>query len=264
TTKNIDVAHNYVNWTPAVNFTYSFSHMQRIRFYYSGRTGQPGASQLQPLTTTNDNINYTTGNPALKPQFTHSVRLLYQSYNPSTQNVLFATINASTTANDIQSAIVPNKKGGQTTTYVNLNGTYSVAGYFDYGFSLKKPKSNLNLISNINYSQSQTLVDSSVSGTSFQHDYTRNTSLAETVSWTSNIKKNFDMNLSAASTYNIARNSLRPNADFDYFSEVATAEITAYTSSGWLAACDFTYTYTDNHTPGYNASVPLLSPSLGL
>jgi len=97
--------------------------MQRLRFYYSGRTGQPSASQLQPLTTTNDNINYTTGNPALKPQFTHSVRLLYQSYNPSTQNVVFATINASTTVNDIQSAIVPNNKGGQTTTYVNLGGT---------------------------------------------------------------------------------------------------------------------------------------------
>ncbi|MBS1606853.1 MAG: outer membrane beta-barrel protein [Bacteroidetes bacterium] len=263
TTKSIDVAHTYVNWTPAVNFMYSFTHMQRIRFYYSGRTGQPTASQLQPLTTTNDNINYTTGNPALKPQFTHSVRLLYQSYNPSTQNVLFATINASTTVNDIQSAIVPNKKGGQTTTYVNLNGTYNVAGYFDYGWSLKRPKSNLNLISNINYGQSQTLVDSTVAGINgYQHDYSRNTTLSETISYTTNIKKNFDMNLSATSNYNIARNSLHPQQNFDYFSQVIDAEITAYTNSGWLIATNFTYTYTDNRVPGYNASIPLISPSI--
>jgi len=261
TTKGIDVAHTYVNWTPAVNFMYSFSHMQRIRFYYSGRTGQPSASQLQPLTTTNDNINYTTGNPSLKPQFTHSVRLLYQSYNPSTQNVLFATVNASTTVNDIQSAIVPNKKGGQTTTYVNLSGTWSVAGYFDYGWSLKKPKSNLNLITNINYGQSQTLVDSGIAG-DYQHDYSRNTTLSQTVSWTSNIKKNFDMNLSATSNYNIARNSLHPQQNFDYFSQVVDAEITAYTNSGWLIATNFTYTYTDNRVPGYNASIPLISPSI--
>ncbi|TDW96395.1 TonB-dependent receptor [Dinghuibacter silviterrae] len=255
TTKDIDVAHSFVNLTPTVNFTYSFSSYQRLRFYYMGRTGTPSASQLQPLTTTSDDINYTVGNPNLKPQFTHSIRMLYSSFNPSNQNVLFATLNASTIVNDIQSEITPNNKGGQTTTSVNLNGTYNVAGYFEYGFALKHPKSNLNFITNINYNQSQTLVDSA-------HDYSKNTGLSEELSWTTNIKKNFDMNLSANSTYNIALNTLRPSQDFDNFSEVVTAEITAYTNSGWLIATDFTYTYTNNRTPGYNASVPLLSPSI--
>jgi hypothetical protein len=262
TTKNIEVSHSYLHLTPTANFSYSFSRTQRLRFYYTGRTGTPSPSQLQPLTTTNDNINYVTGNPALKPQFTHSIRLLYSSFNPATQNVIFATINASTTVNDIQSTLVPNEKGGQTTTYVNLNGTYNIGGYFNYGFALKKPKSNLNFISNINYSQSQTLVDTTkVAGPLF-HDYTHNTTLAETISWTTNIKKNFDMNFSSASTYNIARNSLHSNQNLDYFSEVLTGELTAYTNSGWLIATTFTYTYNNNHTPGFNASVPLLSPSI--
>ncbi len=262
TTKNIAVVHSYTNLTPTVNFSYSFSNYQRLRFYYTGRTGTPSASQLQPLTTTSDEINYTTGNPALKPQFTHSIRLLYSSFNPSTQNVVFATLNASTIVNDIQSSLVPNKKGGDSMTYVNLNGTYSVSGYFDYGFAFKKPKSNLNLITNINYSQSQTLVDSTTTAANFQHDYSRNTTLSETISWTTNIRKNFDMNLSTASNYTIARNSLRPQQNLDYFSEVVNAEITAYTNSGWLVATTFTYTYNNNRTPGYNASIPLLSPSV--
>jgi hypothetical protein len=259
---NDDVSRNYVNLTPTVNFTYSFTNRQRLRFYYYGRTGTPSASQLQPLTTTTDDINFTVGNPNLRPQFTHSIRMLYSSFNPSTQNVIFATINASTIVNDIQTEIVPNDKGGQTTTYTNLNGTYNVSGYFDYGFSLKKPKSNLNLISNISYSQSQTLVDSTKVPGNYQHDYTRNTVLTETISWTTNIKKNFVMNLSSALNYNIARNSLRPSTDFDYWSEVVNSEFTAYTNSGWLAAATFTYTYVNNHTPGYNASIPLLSPSI--
>jgi hypothetical protein len=176
--------------------------------------------------------------------------------------VVFATLNASTIVNDIQSSLVPNKKGGDSMTYVNLNGTYSVSGYFDYGFAFKKPKSNLNLITNINYSQSQTLVDSTTTAANFQHDYSRNTTLSETISWTTNIRKNFDMNLSTASNYTIARNSLRPQQNLDYFSEVVNAEITAYTNSGWLVATTFTYTYNNNRTPGYNASIPLLSPSV--
>ena len=264
TTKDIDVPATYVNLTPTVSFTYSFSNRQRLRMYYTGRTSNPSASQLQPLTTTTDDINYTVGNPQLKPQFTHAVRILYSSFNPSTQNVVFATINASTIVHDIQSEIIPNDKGGQTTESINLNGTYSVAGYFDYGFSLKRPKSNLNLITNINYSQSQNLVDTNSKSTviELQHDYTRNTTLAETISWTTNIKKNFDMNLSSALNYNIARNSIRPASDFDYWSEVVNTEFTAYTNSGWLAAATFTYTYTQNNAPGYNASIPLLSPSI--
>ena len=262
TTKGKDVPGDFVNLTPTVSFTYSFTNRQRLRMYYTGRTGTPTAGQLQPLTTTSDDINYTVGNPALKPQFTHSIRVLYSSFNPSTQNVIFATINASTTVNDIQSAIVPNDKGGQTTTYVNLNGTYAASGFFDYGFSLKKPKSNLNLITNISYSQSQTLVDSTKVPGNYQHDYTYNTGLSETISWTTNIKKNFDMNLSSALNYTIAKNSLRPTQNFNYWSEVVNTEFTAYTNSGWLVAATFTYTYTDNHTPGYNASIPLLSPSI--
>jgi Outer membrane protein beta-barrel family/Carboxypeptidase regulatory-like domain len=261
TTKDITVAHNYINLTPTVNFQYTFSKTRHLRFNYSGRTGTPSASQLQPLTTTSDEINYQVGNPALKPQFTHSLRMLYTSFDPVTQRVMFATINASTIVNDIQSAIVPNAKGGQTSTYVNLNGTYNLSGYFNYGFALKKPKSNLNFITNVNYSQSQTLQgDSSQAvSNSYIHNYTKNTTLAETISWTTNLKKNFDMNFSSASTYNIATNARQ---NLNYFSQILSAEITAYTNSGWTIATNFDYTYTNNRTPGYNASVPLLSPSI--
>lgn len=262
TTKDIDVQHSYVNLTPTINFSYSFSNNQRLRFYYTGRTGSPTASQLQPLTTTSDDINFTVGNPNLKPQFTHSIRILYQSYDPSTQHVLFATVNASTTVNDIQNSIIPTNKGGDTSTFINLNGTYNFAGYFNYGFALKHPKSNLNFITNVNYSQSQNLVYSVYSHLGFQHDYTRSTSFSEKINWTTNIKKNFDMNFSSASVYTINRNTLNTNSDLDVFSEVFNAEITAYTNNGWLIAATLTYTITDNKTPGYNESVPLLTPSI--
>jgi hypothetical protein len=187
---------------------------------------------------------------------------VYQSYDPATQHVFFATLHASTTVNDIQNSIFPTNKGGDSTTYVNLNGTYSVSGYFDYGVALKHPKSNLNLITNLNYSQSQNLLSSSQPGLGLQHDYIRSTSVTQKINWTTNIKKNFDMNFSSASTYTINTNSLNTKSDLDVFSQVFNAEITAYTNSGWLIAATLTYTITDNKTPGYNESVPLLTPSI--
>ena len=267
TTKDILVSHTYTNLTPTMNFQYMFSRTSHLRINYSGRTGTPTPNQLQPLVTTSDKINYQVGNPDLRPQFTHSLRMLYTNFNPSNQRVIFATINASTVVNDIQNKVITNEKGGQTTTYANLDGTYSVSGYFNYGFALKKPKSNLNLISNVNYSQNQTLQADSADAAkdNFTHLYTRNTTLSETVSWTTNIKKNFDMNFSSTSTYNIARSTAiagRTANNLNYFTQVFTAEITAYTNSGWLIATTFDYTYTNTRSAGYNTSVPLLNPSI--
>jgi len=261
-TKNISVVHNYINFTPTANFRYSFSKTERLQFFYQGRTGTPSASQLQPLTTTTDNVNFVVGNPDLKPQFTHSVRMLYSSFDQGTQRVLFATVNASTVVNDIQSQVLSHKTGGQTSTYVNLNGTYNLSGYFNYGFALKKPKSNLNFITNVNYSQSQNLQGRDTIGVPvvYQHVYNRNTVLGETISWTTNIKKNFDMNFSSGSTYTFLNSSLAKNQG--YFSQNFTAEFTAYTNKGWLIAATFNYTYTDTRVAGYTASVPLLSPSI--
>ncbi len=278
TTKNIPNVHDYLTFNPTVNMQYTFSSTQHFRFFYNGRTGTPSPTQLQPLTTTSDSVNFTVGNPDLKPQFTHSVRILYTSFDPSTQRVIFATINASTIVNDIQSATYRNSTLGQTSTYRNLNGTYNVSGYFNYGFPLKRPKSNMNFITNINFSQSQSLqaTDSAAAAANFySHLYTRNTVLSEGVTWTTNIKKNFDMNFSSTSAYTINGNtglptSTRPKSDsavsvnnnLNSFTETLSTEFTAYTNNGWLIAATFDYIYTFNHSSTYNASVPLLTPSI--
>lgn len=94
--------------------------------------------QLQPVKTTSDSINFQIGNPDLKPQFTNSMRILFNSFDPFTQRLIFATINATVTANDIVSSITQNPNGGRTSTYVNLGGTYNLSGYFMYGFPIKK------------------------------------------------------------------------------------------------------------------------------
>jgi uncharacterized membrane protein YgcG len=278
TTKDITVKHNYTTFNPTVNLSYTISPTSHLRFFYNGRTGTPSPSQLQPLTTTSDSVSFQVGNPNLKPQFTHSIRMLYANFDPSTQHVIFATINASTIVNDIQSAIYRNSTLGQTSTYVNLNGTYSINGYFNYGFPLKRPKSNMNFITTVNYSQSQSLqaTDSLTAAHNlYTHLYTRNTVLSETLSWTTNIKKNFDMNLSSASAYTINGNtglasstraktdsSVSSNSNLNSFSETVSTEFTAYTNSGWLIAATFDYTYTYTHSNTFNASIPLLTPSI--
>ncbi|HEV9036655.1 MAG TPA: TonB-dependent receptor [Puia sp.] len=284
TTKDTSVARNYVNITPTLNLSYQFSNTSHLRVNYSGRTGTPSAAQLQPLTTTSDSISFQIGNPLLKPQFTHSLRILYANFDPGSQRVIFATVNASTIVNDIQSAQYTNALGGRNSTYVNLGGTYNVSGFFNYGFPLKRPKSNLNFMTNITYAQSQTLLaQDSISFVNHQflHQYTRNTGLNETIRWTTNIKKNFDMNFSSTTGYTINKNpgafsngssaadssksgtqGVSTSNNLNYFTETLGAEFTAYTNNGWLVAANFDYTYTYTNSKTFNASIPLFTPSI--
>lgn len=263
-TKNVIVSRNYVNFTPTANFNYNFTRTKAFRFFYNGRTGQPSVSQLQPIATTSDSINFQIGNPNLHPQFTHSIRALFNSFDPLTQRVIFASLNASAVTNDIQSVVIQKANGGRTTTYTNLDGTYNVNGYFNYGFPLKHPKSNLNFTTNIGYTQSQTLVADSTSAAAgaFNHNFTKNTTLGENIKWTTNLKDNFDMNFGAGITYNIASYTMQPTLNANYFTYTLSVEGTAYTNNGWLLAADFDYTYIGNRPAGYNASVPLISPSI--
>lgn len=255
TTKNVVVARNFVNFTPNLNFTYNYTRSKSLRVFYRGSTGQPSTTQLQPVLTTSDSINFQKGNPNLKPQFQHNLRVLYTSFDPFTQHIIFATVNASMTANDIQNSVIQNPNGGKTTTYVNLGGTYNVSGYFNYGFPLKKPKSNLNLQTNVNYSQYQSLLNNA-------SNYTYNTSLGETVKWTTNLKNNFDMNLSYSFTYNPIRSSLSANSKTNYTIQSLAADFTVYSNNGWLLASDFDYTHYGNRAPGYNTTVFLVTPSI--
>ena len=257
-TKNTSIDHQYTNLTPTANFTYNFSRSNNLKIFYTGRTGQPSVSQLQPVTTTSDSINFSKGNPALQQQFTHSFRMLYTNFDMATQRVIFASINASTIVNDIQNSTFylagqGVKRGSQMTIPVNLSGTYNVNGYFNYGFPLKKPKSNLSFITNVSYSQSQNLVDSA-------SNYTRSTTMGETISWTTNLKDNFDVNFKSSTSYNIAKYTLQPTQNANYFTQVLSAEATWYSKSGWMIAAQFDYTYYGNRTAGYNSNVPLLSP----
>ena len=180
---------NFTNLYPTVNFNYRFSKSKNLRINYSGRTTQPTVQQLEPVTDNSDPLNIKIGNPDLKQEFTNSLRLLYTSFNPITYVNTFASINASVIGNDIVNSTTILSNGAQIIQPVNLNGAFNLSGFFNYGFPVKKPKSNLNFTTNLTYTQSVSLVDAEI-------NYTHNTTIGETFKWTTNLKKNFDMNFS--------------------------------------------------------------------
>ena len=254
-TRDSAIKQHYVNIYPTANLRYDFSKTKNIRINYSGRTAQPSATQLQPVTDNSNPLNIVVGNPALKQQFTHSMRILFSSFDAITQHVIFATINASAIQHDIQNSVIIQPNGTQITQPVNLDGTYSVSGYINYGFPIKKPKSNMSFTGNLSYNQSQNLVN-------LKSNYTKNTIAGGSLKWTTNLKDNFDMNFSSNSTFNFARYTLQASQNADYFNQTFITEATYYTKRGWVMTSDFDYIITTGQSAGYNTNIPLWNASI--
>lgn len=71
---------SYLKLFPSVFVQQQLSDKQNLNFRYSYRIGRPGYHHLNPFKWMVDPYTFNVGNPALKPQFTHTAALTH-SYN---------------------------------------------------------------------------------------------------------------------------------------------------------------------------------------
>lgn len=255
TSKGTHFDRNFTNIYPTANFIYNFTKKKNLRINYYGRSNQPSTSQLQPVPDNSNRNNIITGNPKLGQEFSHSIRLLFTSINPITFRNISALISGSSTSNKVVNSISDLGGGAQTTTYENMNGSFNVFGNINYGFQLKHPKSNLNFISNISLNRDVSLINATT-------NYTTSTRYGEAINWTMNLNEKLDLNFNTTYNFNIAKYSLKPDQNRDYFTQSFSVEPTYTFNGGWVLGSDFDYIYNSGLTSGYNASLPLWNASL--
>lgn len=84
------VTRDYLNLFPSVFITRSLNKNQTLGFSYSYRIDRPNYQSLNPARSYIDPYAYSSGNPFLTPQYTHSLELKY-----GFKNKLFTSIGAS-------------------------------------------------------------------------------------------------------------------------------------------------------------------------
>jgi outer membrane receptor protein involved in Fe transport len=115
---------------PSVFLSKTLEHKQDLQLNYTRRINRPNFFQLMPNTDYSDPLNYQTGNPALKPEFTHSLELSYMKTYGKKSNTFLATIFGKYTTNLISRYQYPGKLGQfpdsvYIATYVNASNAYA-------------------------------------------------------------------------------------------------------------------------------------------
>jgi len=129
-------------------------------------------------------MNITKGNPGLKPSFTNSFQLFYNTYMQSHQRSIMTFANFSTTRNSISNMVTYNEKtGGRVTRPENINGNWNFNGVFMFNTAIDSVGMwNVNTFTNLGYTNNVSYL--------FDNDrlvpeknYTRSTTLMERLSF---------------------------------------------------------------------------------
>lgn len=68
---------SYIDLFPNINLNYKINDMDNLNFVYSYRITRPEYNTMNPFVEKENEYLYKTGNPDLKPQYTHSLNLSY-------------------------------------------------------------------------------------------------------------------------------------------------------------------------------------------
>ena len=231
---------NFLNWMPQANFQYRFSQQKSFNIGYRGNTTQPTLDQLQPIRVNNDPLNIVLGNPDLKPSFTNSFNINYNSFKVISSQYIWLYGNYSFVTNPIVSDVTTDPVSGKSTSqYFNLPGKQTSNFYFGSNFDKKIEKLDMNAGLSIN-----------ANGNIFYNLV--NDQLNKTTSYTINPRVNFskykekkiDLYLSGGPTYTISKSSLQPNINNNGAGFRADGGLTIYLPGKFQIGSYSNYEYT--------------------
>jgi hypothetical protein len=199
---------DFTDWMPQASFQYRFSQQKSFNINYTGRTTLPTIDQLQPIRNNNDQLNIVEGNPNLKPSFTNSFNMWYNSFKVVSSQYIYLNGNYSYTTNPIVSDITYSPNGGSISQYSNLAGkrTSNFNLWSNFGKKIENLDMNVNVGFNTEGNTYYNLVNDVLNRT---QNYTFNPRLGIN----KYKEKKIELYLYGGPTYTISRSSLQPNTN---------------------------------------------------
>ena len=122
----IKFKNNYSSLYPSFSFTVGAPQFVQLQASYSKRVQRPRSRQLNPFTSRQDERNYRSGNPFLKPEYTDSYELNFSRFSRGL-SLSFGTYYRNTT-DEITRHKKVNDNGTSLATYENI-GTKETKGF---------------------------------------------------------------------------------------------------------------------------------------
>ncbi|MGY2132968.1 outer membrane beta-barrel protein [Hymenobacter sp. HD11105] len=248
--ENAALTRDYQTVLPNAMFTLNTSRNRSLRLNYRTRLQAPTATQLQPVADNTNPLYVRLGNPNLRPEYYHTLTASFNQFNAVNNRSVFGLLSANQVQDRIVSASSFSANGVQTTRPVNAGGYRSLNGFLSLGQRLGWHKLNVNLTTNGNFTQGQSLVND-------QPNQARNWSLGQGLSVNTAFNDKLELRLAGNVTYLDARYSLLPQQNTSYWTQTLEADVFYQLPGRWVITSDLWLTRYAGRSAGFNQGVAL-------
>lgn len=232
---------------PQARLRVEFGEGADVNINYRSNTSTPSVSQLQDVIDNTNPLFLSTGNPNLKPSYSHSGNIRFRLGDWRQGRMMFAFIDANYSTNPIGTASflavrdtvvaegITLKQGAQFSYPVNLDeGSWSARSFLVMGTPVSFIKSNVNFRGGVSYSRRPGLVNGVLN---LADQFGLNGGL--TIG--SNISERLDFTLNYSADYTIASNSFYEQLDETYMRHNTGARLSWMPLGGIILEADLAY-----------------------
>lgn len=248
---------SFFNILPNLQLRRKLSAKSSFNVFFRTSVNAPSVTQLQDVVNTDNQLQYSTGNPDLKQQYTGFLVTRFTFTNTLKGQSFFANLfiqkinnyitNSSffsTKKDSLLSSGILLPRGVTLTKPLNVDGYFSVRSFLTYGAPLKFIKSTMNVNAAVTYSKlpglnnyAKTLIDN--------YSYSTGAVVA------SNISQYVDFNLSYNANFNVVKQQPSQNINNDYFTSTAGIQFNMLSKKGWFLQNDL-----NNQVFNYKSNTP--------
>ena len=148
------------NFLPKFSYFYKPSMSKRMNINYSTYSNAPSVNDLQPVPDNSNPNKIREGNPDLKPNYVHSLRANFNSWQALSGRYIWSGLNASLTNNDFATQTKYDALGKTISKTVNVNGNFSSSLWIGGGIPILNRKVEISPKLNASYNRYQNYINS--------------------------------------------------------------------------------------------------------
>ncbi|ELR68561.1 TonB-dependent receptor [Fulvivirga imtechensis AK7] len=252
--RNVAIGQHFENVLPVARFNYEFTNFKRVSIDYETSVQEPSIQQLQPVVDNSDPLNIYEGNPNLQPEYTHNVRVNFNSFNPMKFLGFFAFINLSYTEHAIVDTQQINEQFIRYTRPENVSDALSIRANFNFSLPITVLKSRINIGGSLNERHASTVLND------VQNNF-RQTSATLNLRYNFTYKEILDLSLSSSINKQLSDYELN-QPDQAFVNSTYTVEMNYSFLKSYQLQTVYNYMLYDNESLNFKEDISLLNVSL--
>ncbi|MBP9873501.1 MAG: TonB-dependent receptor [Haliscomenobacter sp.] len=246
----------YTYLLPKLRLSWNPTKERRLALTYDPFVREPSVEQLQPTQDNTDPLNLYSGNPELKPEYHHRIRMELTNYHKQTNSFLNGHMHLDYTENKIVNSIQIDSLYRRITQPINIQSGFLTAdGAVSFGFRFWRQRLRLNWVSQWNLSEGANPVNNVLNLTKRW-----SASASPRIEW--RFGEDSEVALRATARYQQIRYSIQTALNQNIWTQEIEAELTTAMPFGLHLNGVFEYSVFSSSILGPQPGIPIVNLAL--